>query len=58
MTLLKTFIYVSIVFFLLGCGTTDNSLRDAGKDDSYIIGFHDGRHSGMKEEGNNKLLLL
>lgn len=36
-----------------GCGTSDTALREGGHGDSYIIGFHDGRHSGMKEEGNH-----
>ena len=35
------------------CGTTDSSLHQQGKSDAYVLGFHDGRHSGMKEEGNN-----
>ena len=34
------------------CGTTDSSLKDQGKSDSYLTGFHDGRHSGMREAGN------
>ena len=28
-------------------------MREQGHTDSYVQGFHDGRHSGMKEEGNN-----
>ncbi len=40
-------------FFLSACGTTDGALKDEGRSDSYVLGFHDGRHSGMKEEGNN-----
>ena len=35
-----------------GCETTDSALQDAGKSEGYITGFHDGRHSGMKEAGN------
>ena len=35
------------------CGTTDNALRESGHSESYVQGFHDGRHSGMSEEGNN-----
>jgi hypothetical protein len=35
-----------------GCETTDTALTDAGKNEAYITGFHDGRHSGMKEAGN------
>ncbi|MEM1114437.1 MAG: hypothetical protein AAGI11_21170 [Pseudomonadota bacterium] len=37
---------------LSGCGTTDSAMRDAGKSDAYVMGFHDGRHSGLKEAGN------
>ncbi|MEM9256729.1 MAG: hypothetical protein AAGA91_14880 [Pseudomonadota bacterium] len=37
---------------LVSCGTTDSALREQGNSESYIQGFHDGRHSGMKEEGN------
>lgn len=37
---------------LAGCGTTDSTLREQGRSESYVLGFHDGRHSGMKEEGN------
>jgi hypothetical protein len=36
-----------------GCGTTDSALRDSGRSESYVQGFHDGRHSGMREAGNN-----
>lgn len=28
-------------------------MREQGHTDSYVQGFHDGRHSGMKEQGNN-----
>jgi hypothetical protein len=37
---------------LAGCETTDTTLRGQGKSDAYIMGFHDGRHSGMQEAGN------
>ena len=37
---------------LIGCETSDTTLRDQGRSESYIMGFHDGRHSGMKEAGN------
>ena len=37
---------------LAGCGTTDTAMREQGRSESYVLGFHDGRHSGMKEEGN------
>ena len=36
-----------------GCQTSDTTLRDQGRTEAYIMGFHDGRHSGMKEAGNN-----
>ncbi len=39
-------------FFLWGCETTDSAMQSAGKSEDYIAGFHDGRHSGMKEAGN------
>ena len=35
------------------CQTSDAQLADAGRSQAYITGFHDGRHSGMKEAGNN-----
>lgn len=41
------------VLFLVGCETTDGALKEQGKSPSYIMGFHDGRHSGLKEQGNN-----
>ena len=46
---------LAIAVFLSLCafGTTDSSLRGQGHNDSYVIGFHDGRHSGMREAGNN-----
>ncbi len=37
---------------LTACETTDSSLREQGRSDAYVMGFHDGRHSGMQEEGN------
>jgi hypothetical protein len=44
---------VSILIVMLGgCGTSDGTLREHGRSESYIMGFHDGRHSGMKEAGN------
>jgi hypothetical protein len=43
---------IATSLFLSACGTTDGSLRNEGRGESYIQGFHDGRHSGMKEEGN------
>lgn len=41
-----------LCFLLSGCGTTDGALQEQGKSASYITGFHDGRHSGMSEQGN------
>ena len=52
MKLLMNLFVVLTAIGLFACGTTDGSLRDKGKSDSYIQGFHDGRHSGMSEEGN------
>ena len=44
---------ISLLTVLLsGCETSDVTLRDQGQSESYIIGFHDGRHSGMNEAGN------
>ena len=48
--------YSAVIFAIAlgaGCGTTDGELRQAGRGDSYVMGFHDGRHSGLKEAGNN-----
>lgn len=47
--------YCAVLLFsvlVLGCGTSDSALRDSGHNTSYIQGFHDGRHSGMQEAGN------
>ena len=41
-----------LMTLLAGCETSDTTLRDQGRSESYIMGFHDGRHSGMKEAGN------
>jgi len=44
---------ISLLTMILGgCGTSDGTLREQGRGESYIMGFHDGRHSGMKEAGN------
>lgn len=40
------------LFTLVSCGTTDSALKEQGKTAAYIQGFHDGRHSGMTEQGN------
>jgi hypothetical protein len=44
-----------LVFVLIaaGCGTSDKALMESGYNASYILGFHDGRHSGMQEAGNS-----
>lgn len=49
----KIIALVALTLLLTACGTTDSSLKEQGKSDAYVLGFHDGRHSGMKEEGNN-----
>ncbi len=43
----------SVLALTTGCETSDTTLRDQGRSEAYIMGFHDGRHSGMKEAGNN-----
>lgn len=48
----KYLILISIVTFLTACGTTDSAMRDQGHSEAYVTGFHDGRHSGMQEAGN------
>ncbi len=40
------------VCLLAGCGTTDSSLQEQGRSQAFITGFHDGRHSGLREAGN------
>ena len=49
---LRLFIALSMVL-MVACATSDNTLREQGHNESYLQGFHDGRHSGMKEAGNN-----
>lgn len=44
--------FVCCCLFLVGCQTSDATLRDQGRSDSFVVGFHDGRHSGMQEAGN------
>lgn len=52
-SLVSRILLVFFVAFVAGCETTDSTLRDQGHSESYLQGFHDGRHSGMKEAGNN-----
>jgi hypothetical protein len=50
------YVLVFIVAFpslLSGCATSDATLRESGHSETYIQGFHDGRHSGMNEAGKN-----
>lgn len=44
---------VALSLLALGCGTTDKALKEQGYSAVYLQGFHDGRHSGMREAGNN-----
>ncbi|MEP0203202.1 MAG: hypothetical protein ABJ084_02565 [Halioglobus sp.] len=53
MTTFRTLCVAALLVLLSACGTTDATLQQQGHSQSYITGFHDGRHSGMKEEGNN-----
>jgi hypothetical protein len=48
------FLALLVGFYVLisGCSTSDATLRSEGHSEAYIQGFHDGRHSGMKEAGN------
>ena len=43
---------ILIMLSLTACATSDSTLREHGHNESYIQGFHDGRHSGMAEAGN------
>ena len=45
-------IFVIMASAIAACGTTDSAMRDAGQSEAYVQGFHDGRHSGMREAGN------
>ena len=53
MTRLRKICLLACTMILAACGTTDATLQQEGHGQSYITGFHDGRHSGMKEAGNN-----
>jgi hypothetical protein len=52
MTNLRILCVLALSVALSACGTTDTTLQQQGHNQSYITGFHDGRHSGMKEAGN------
>lgn len=43
---------LTLSLILSACGTTDATLKQ-GHNQAYITGFHDGRHSGLKEAGNH-----
>jgi len=49
----KAILTMAMVLAIAGCETSDSTLRQEGRSAAYIQGFHDGRHSGMKEEGND-----
>ena len=49
---MRIFTLLLAILTLAACGTTDSALQEQGRSQSYIIGFHDGRHSGIKEAGN------
>ncbi len=49
---MRVLLFLLIATYLSGCETSDTALQSAGKSEDYIAGFHDGRHSGMKEAGN------
>ena len=46
-------IALGLLLTVAACGTTDSAMQQQGRSESYITGFHDGRHSGLKEAGNN-----
>lgn len=52
-TLIRHLAVAIVITCLASCGTTDSSLKSSGHSMMYIQGFHDGRHSGMKEAGNS-----
>lgn len=51
--LMKALFLVLLTVFAVACGTTDSTLQQQGHNQPYIMGFHDGRHSGMQEAGNH-----
>lgn len=46
------YLILLVLLLFIGCGTTDSTLQSQGRSPGYIQGFHDGRHSGMSEQGN------
>jgi hypothetical protein len=52
MRLITSIALVCYCLLLAACQTSDSSLREQGRSDAYVAGFHDGRHSGMQEAGN------
>ena len=51
--ILRKILVLSFALLVSACQTTDGTMRDQGHNEVYVQGFHDGRHSGMKEAGNN-----
>ena len=52
MNIIKAIALLGCCLLVVGCQTSDATLREQGRSDAYVVGFHDGRHSGMQEEGN------
>ena len=52
MKVISTLALICCCLFLAACQTSDATLREQGRSDAYVVGFHDGRHSGMQEAGN------
>jgi len=50
---MKQIALACMLVLVAACGTTDSQLQQSGHAQGYITGFHDGRHSGMQEQGNN-----
>lgn len=52
MKILTGILVLLVASVLTACETSDATLQDQGRSHSYILGFHDGRHSGISEAGN------
>lgn len=52
MTTIRLLAIITLLFMASACQTSDTTLREGGHNNSYIVGFHDGRHTGMREQGN------